>query len=299
MVVHTLLIIVLCFGFTLAEQTIFTNEEITDVFSTALNEFKQFSKRGNLGFPVHVPSTFTIQGKQVKLDYSIIHILKVYNVIVPDGFFVQQSQLARLKEMFQKQAKKIFPHINEILITQPTGIRSTASIKWPQDSVLDNIYTFTFSFPVMSDTSLQSYHYLKSSEVIEMVGKAFDCFKEFTEKGNQLGDAPPYSLFNFINYNLQLPYIIDDTENLFTAEVPGMFLVTETQVSIVENVLGDLKDIMPGSSLSGVYPQLVNGRKVVFIRRTASNNYEFRLSFHVASGHNTSLLLKLLAQLIQ
>ncbi len=302
--VRIILFVVLCVSFTLAEQTIFTNEEVSELFKTALNRFKKFSERGNTAVP-NVP-TFTrhvIQGKQMKLDYMIIDELKVYEVIVPNEFVVEQSQLVQLKAVFQEKTKDILPLIHEIEVTQPKDTRSRVSLKWPQGRTFNNFYKFTFSFPVISDylvpVPMPNIN-LRPPEIIQVVRAAFDSFKEFTENGNQLGDSRrPYSFFKIQNYDFQLSYIIEDTVKIFTAEAHDKFLVKEADFSLVKNVLETQKNSMPGSSIIDVSPQLVNGHKWVFIRWTdSSNNYEFRLSFHVGSGHKSSLLLKLLAHLV-
>ena len=303
MVVRTLLLVVLCVSFTLAEQTIFTNDEISELFKTALNRYKKFSERGNIPAP-DVPSTFThhiIQGKLMKLDYILIDTLKLYKVIVPDEFVVEQSQLADLKGVFQEIAKEILLLVKEIEVSQPTGTRLRVSLKWPQSTPFNKLHEFDFSFPIISDQYRKPAPniILHPPDFIQVVTAAFDCFKEFTNYGNQLGSAKPYSLFEFQNNDLQLSYIIDDAEKIFTAEAHDKFLVKESDFSIIENVLETPKSSMPGSGTIGVSPRLVNGHKFVYIPwKAPSNNYEFRLSFHVDSGHKSSLLLKLLAHLI-
>ncbi len=305
MVVRTLLLVVLCVSFTLAEQTIFTNDEISELFKTALNRYKKFSERGNIPAP-GVPSTFTlhvIQGKRMKLDYMIIDEQRLYKVIVPDGFVVEQSQLAQLKEVFQENTENILSLVNKIEVTQPTDTRSSVSLKWPQGRAFNNFYKFTFSFPCISDYLVpvpMPSVILRPPDIIQVVTAAFNRFKKFTENGNQLNDLHhPYSLFKIQNNDLELSYIIEDTVKIFTAEAHDKFLVKESDFSIIENVLETPKSSMPGSGTIGVSPRLVNGHKFVYIPwKAPSNNYEFRLSFHVDSGHKSSLLLKLLAHLI-
>ncbi len=305
MVVRTLLLVVLCVSFTLAEQTIFTNDEISELFKTALNRYKKFSERGNIPAP-GVPSTFTlhvIQGKRMKLDYMIIDEQRLYKVIVPDGFVVEQSQLAQLKEVFQENTENILSLVNKIEVTQPTDTRSSVSLKWPQGRAFNNFYKFTFSFPFISDYLVpvpMPSVILRPPDIIQVVTAAFNRFKKFTENGNQLNDLRhPYSLFKIQNNDLELSYIIEDTVKIFTAEAHDKFLVKESDFSIIENVLETPKSSMPGSGTIGVSPRLVNGHKFVYIHwKAPSNNYEFRLSFHVDSGNKSSLLLKLLAHLI-
>ncbi|XP_064382199.1 uncharacterized protein LOC135331084 [Halichondria panicea] len=310
MVVRTLVLVVLCVSFTLAEQTIFTNDEISELFKTALNRYKKFSERGNIPAP-GVPSTFTrhiIQGKLMKLDYvlHVIDTLKLYKVIVPDEFVVEQSQLADLKGVFQETAKEILLLVKEIEVTQPTGTRLRVSLKWPQSTPFNKLYEFDFSFPIISKYRKPAPNIVLSQlDIITVVTEAFNRFKEFTDFVNQLGNAKPYSLFNFQNVlkiqnnDLQLSYIIDDAEKIFTAEAHDKFLVKESDFSIIENALETPKSSMPDSGTIGVSPRLVNGHKFVYIHwKAPSNNYEFRLSFHVDSGHKSSLLLKLLAHLI-